>query len=78
MATNVTITTSAPPTVTLKPSKTTVASVAVAPSANLSLGSLNNVDIANTSNGKSLIFNSATGKFEANDVFVAGMNGGTF
>lgn len=78
MATTVTLTTTAPPTVTVKPSKSTVASITVAPSSNLSLGSLNNVDVSNTSNGKTLIFNSATNKFEADDVFVAGMNGGTF
>lgn len=78
MATTVTLTTTAPPTVTVKPSKTTVSSITVAPSSNLSLGNLNNVDVANTANGKTLVFNSTTGKYEANDVFVAGMNGGTF
>ena len=78
MATTVTLTTAAPPTVTVKPSKTTVASITVSPSSNLSLGTLNDVNVANTSNGKTLVYSSTTGKFETADVFVAGMNGGTF
>ena len=59
MATTVTVSTSAASAVTIKPSKSTVASVVVAPSSNISLGSLTNVDIADVADGESLIYNSA-------------------
>jgi hypothetical protein len=78
MTINVTVRTNAGSSVTIKPNKTTVTGVTVAPSANISLGSLNDVNAANTSNGKTLVFNSTTNKFEASDIFVAGVSGGTF
>lgn len=80
MATTVTVSTSAASAVTIKPSKTTVASVVVAPSSNISLGSLTNVDIADVANGEALIYNSANGKFEGGTVTstVTSIVGGTF
>jgi hypothetical protein len=67
MATNVTITTNSASTVSIKPPAKTVAFTAQ-PSSNISLGSLSNVDVVNVTNGQSLVYNSATGKFEANEV----------
>jgi cytosine/adenosine deaminase-related metal-dependent hydrolase len=80
MATTVTVSTSAASAVTIRPSKTTVASVVVAPSSNISLGSLTNVDIADVANGEALIYNSANGKFEGGTVtsVVTSIVGGSF
>jgi len=78
MATTVTVSTSAASAVTIKPSKTTVASVVVAPSANISLGQLSNVDVANIANGQALIYNSANGKYEGGSVSANAVYGGTF
>ena len=80
MATTVTVSTSAASAVSVKSSKTTVASVVVAPSSNISLGSLTNVDIADVANGEALIYNSANGKFEGGTVtsVVTSIVGGSF
>ena len=68
MATNVTVITNSASTVSIRPSTKTVASLSAIPSSNISLGSLSNVDTSNVANGNSLVYNSATGKFEANEV----------
>ena len=65
MTTIVTITSNPASTVSLKPANKTFASLTVAPSSNISLGQLTNVDVANVSNGQSLVYISANGKFEA-------------
>jgi hypothetical protein len=82
MTTTVTVSTSAASAVTIKPSKTTVASVVVAPSSNISLGSLTNVDVANVADGQGLVFSSANGKFEGKtitaEVAVTSIVGGSF
>jgi hypothetical protein len=82
MATTVTVSTSAASAVTIKPSKTTVASVVVAPSSNISLGSLTNVDVANVADGQGLVFSSANGKFESKEIIattvVTSIVGGSF
>ena len=80
MATTVTVSTSAASAVTIKPSKTTVASVVVAPSSNISLGTLTNVDVADISDGQGLIYNSANGKFEGGSISatVTQLTGGRF
>ena len=65
MATTVTIVNNAATTVSLKPANKTSTSVSVAPSSNISLGQLTNIDVANVSNGQSLVYSSANGKFEA-------------
>ena len=82
MATTVTVSTSAASAVTIKPSKTTVASVVVAPSSNISLGSLTNVDVANVADGQGLVFSSANGKFEGKTIIattvVTSIVGGSF
>ena len=80
MATTVTVSTSAASAVTIKPSKSTVASVVVAPSSNISLGQLTNVDVADVADGEALIYNSANGKFEGGTVtsVVTSIVGGSF
>lgn len=81
MATTVTVSTSAASAVTIKPSKTTVASVLVSPSANISLGQLNNVDVANIANGQALVYNSANGKYEGSTITtgaITQLTGGRF
>ncbi len=78
MATNVTVITNSASTVSIRPSTKTVASVSTVPSSNITLGSLSNVNTANTSNGKTLIFNSTTQKFEAADPYINALSGGTF
>jgi len=67
--------------VTIRPSKTTVASVIVAPSSNISLGTLTNVDVANVADGQGLIYSTANGKFEGKTITataVTSIVGGSF
>lgn len=80
MATIVTVINTAATKVSLKPSNKTSASLVVAPSSNISLGQLTNIDVANVSNGQSLVFSSANGKFEARTLtaVVVNVNGGSF
>ncbi len=82
MATTVTVSTSAASAVSIKSSQSTVASVVVAPSSNISLGSLTNVDVANVADGQGLVFSSANGKFEGKTitatVTVTSIVGGSF
>jgi cytosine/adenosine deaminase-related metal-dependent hydrolase len=80
MATIVTVVNNAATTVSLKPANKTSASVTVAPSSNISLGSLTNVDIADVADGEALIYNSANGKFEGGTVtsVVTSIVGGSF
>jgi len=80
MATTVTVSTSAAYAVSVKSSKTTVASVVVAPSSNISLGSLTNVDVANVGDGQGLVYSTANGKFESKSITatVTQLTGGRF
>ena len=82
MATIVNIISNAATTVSLKPANKTSASVSVAPSSNISLGQLTNIDVANVSNGQSLVYSSANGKFEARtltaEAIVTSIVGGSF
>jgi hypothetical protein len=48
------------------------------PKPEVSLGQLNDVDTQGVQNGQALIFNSTTGKYEANTVLVTVVNGGVF
>ena len=66
--------------VSIKASKTAVASVVVAPSSNISLGSLTNVDVANVADGQGLIYSAANGKFESGSLsaVVTEIKGGSF
>ena len=80
MPTIVTVTTGAASAVTVRPSKTTVASVVVAPAANISLGQLKDLSVANIANGQAIIYNSANGKYEGGSVSttVTQLSGGRF
>ena len=82
MTTIVTITSNPASTVSLKPANKSFASLTVAPSSNISLGQLTNIDVANVSNGQSLVYISANGKFEAKTLTAVavldGVNGGQF
>ena len=80
MATIVTIVNNAATTVSLKPANKTSASVTVAPSSNISLGSLTNVDIADVADGQGLVYSSANGKFEGKTITaeVTQLTGGRF
>ena len=80
MATIVTIVNNAATTVSLKPANKTSASVSVAPSSNISLGTLTNVDVANVGDGQGLIYSTANGKFESKAVTatVTQLTGGKF
>ena len=82
MATIVTVVNNAATTVSLKPANKTSAAVIVAPSSNISLGTLTNVDVANVADGQGLVFSSANGKFEGKtitaEVAVTSIVGGSF
>ena len=82
MATTVTIVNNAATTVSLKPANKTSAAVIVAPSSNISLGTLTNVDVANVADGQGLVYSSANGKFEGKtitaEVTVTSIVGGSF
>ena len=84
MATTVTISNNPATTVSLKPASKSFASVSVAPSSNISLGSLTNVDVSGAENNEVLIFDSANNKFvvspitlDANTI-ITNINGGLF
>jgi hypothetical protein len=82
MAINVVIQSNPPSTVQVRPTKTT-ASVTVAPTANIALGSLVNVDVSGASEGEALIYDSANNKYVIAPVTVdsnniTNINGGSF
>lgn len=82
MATTVTIVNNAATTVSLKPANKTSAAVIVAPSSNISLGTLTNVDVANVADGQGLVYSSANGKFEGKTIIattvITSIVGGSF
>ena len=82
MATIVTIVNNAATTVSVKPANKTSAAVSVAPSSNISLGTLTNVDVANVADGQGLVYSSANGKFEGKTIIattvVTSIVGGSF
>lgn len=73
-----------PLVVSVKPTKTIVSSVTVAPQTTVSLGSLTNVDASNPDDGETLIYDSTTGKYvvkaleglDSNNI--TNINGGSF
>ena len=84
MATTVTIINNPATSVSLVAANRVSASVGLAPSSNLSLGNLTNVDVAGAVNNSVLSFNADNNKFVAAPVIVdantviAGISGGTF
>ena len=78
MATTVVITSNPATTVSLKPANKTFASVSVAPSSNISLGNLTDVNISGADDGETLVYNAATSTFEASSPTVTLITGGKF
>lgn len=69
--------------VTVKPTKTVVSSVTIAPQTSISLGSLTNVDATDPDDGETLVFESSSGKYVVKEIQVdsnniTNINGGTF
>ena len=84
MATTVVISNNPATTVSLKPANKSFASVSLAPSSNIGLGGLNNVDVSGAENNEVLVFDSANNKFviapitlDANTT-IPNINGGNF
>ena len=78
MATTVTISNNPGTIVSLKPANKTFASVGVAPSSNISMGSLTDVSVASVADGQTLVYNSANAKYEAASATVTEIRGGKF
>jgi hypothetical protein len=84
MATTVVINSNPATIVSLKPASKSFASVSVAPSSNISLGSLTDVNVSGAENNEVLIFDQANNKFvvspitlDANTI-ITNINGGLF
>jgi len=61
---NVTIQTVVPSTsVTIKPNKTSVSGVTIAPQSSVSLGNLTNVDATNPNDGETIVYDAAQGQY---------------
>ena len=84
MATNVVVNTSSGTTAVVKPANKSVASVSVAPSANISLGSLTNVDVSNPDDNDVLRYDAANNKYVIAPIIldsnttITNINGGLF
>ena len=63
-----------------QPNRSTIVAQNFAPKPEVSLAQLNDVDTQGVQNGQALIFNSSTGKYEANTITatVVSIVGGTF
>ena len=82
MAINVVVNTSSASTVQVKPTKT-VASVSVIPTANITLGSLTNVNVSDPDDGEALVYDAANNVFVVREIEfdsnnITNINGGTF
>jgi hypothetical protein len=69
--------------VTVKPSKTVVSSVTIAPQTSVSLGNLTNVDASDPNDGETLVYEASTSKYVIKPISVDSNNitniqGGTF
>jgi hypothetical protein len=69
--------------VTVKPTKTIVSSVTIAPQTSVSLGSLTNFDATDPDDGETLVYDATAGKYivkaltiDSNNI--TNVNGGTF
>lgn len=78
MPTIVTITSNPATTVSLKPANKTFATVGLAPSSNISMGSLTDVSIGGITDGQTLVYNSVTSTFEGSSPTVTLIKGGKF
>lgn len=69
--------------VTVKPTKTVVSSVTIAPQTSVSLGNLTNVDASDPNDGETLVYEASTSKYVIKPISVDSNNitniqGGTF
>jgi hypothetical protein len=69
--------------VSVKPTKTVVSSVTVAPQTSVSLGNLTNVDASNPDDGETLVYDASVSKYvvkpiSVNSNNITNINGGTF
>jgi hypothetical protein len=69
--------------VTVKPTKTVVSAVTIAPQTSVSLGSLTNVDASDPDEGETLVYNATLAKYIVKAITVdsnnvTNINGGTF
>lgn len=69
--------------VTVKPTKTVVSSVTIAPQTSVSLGSLTNVDATSPDDGETLVYDATQAKYVVKQITVnsnniTNINGGTF
>lgn len=69
--------------VTIKPTKTFVSSVTIAPQTSVSLGNLTNVDATDPDDGETLVFDATSNTFIVRAITVdsnniTNVNGGTF
>ena len=84
MATTVVINNAPATTVSLKPANKTFASLSVAPSSNIGLGGLNNVDVSGAEDNEVLVFDQANNKFVVAPITldantnITNINGGLF
>jgi hypothetical protein len=78
MATTVVITSNPATTVSLKPANKTFATVGLAPSSNISLGNLTDVNVSGADDGETLVYSTANAKFEASSPTVTLITGGKF
>ena len=58
--------------------RSTIVAQNFVPKPDVALAELNDVNTQGVQNGQALIFNSTTGKYEANTVLVTVVNGGVF
>ena len=58
--------------------RSTIVAQNFVPKPDVALAELNDVSTQGVQNGQALIFNSSTGKYEANTVLVTVVNGGVF
>ena len=69
--------------VNIRPNKTVVSSVTIAPQTSVSLGNLTNVDASDPDDGETLVYDESLGKYVVKAITVdsnniTSINGGTF
>jgi hypothetical protein len=69
--------------VSVKPTKTVVSSVTIAPQTSVSLGNLTNVDATDPNDGETLVYEASSAKYVVKPITVTSnnitnINGGTF
>lgn len=69
--------------VSVKPNKTVVSSVTIAPQTSVSLGNLTNVDATDPNDGETLVYEASTAKYVVKPITVTSnnitnINGGSF